>query len=89
MASGWAPDVVISWKKIAEDGFAGLELLWREKGPRARPALKRDFGLALVEDLLPRAVEGRSSVAYDEEGLLWTLRIDNGQLEGARRRLDS
>jgi two-component sensor histidine kinase len=84
-----APDVVISWAKIAEDGFSGLELLWREKGPRARPALKRDFGLALVEDLLPRAVEGRSSVAYDEEGLLWTLRIDNGQLEGARRRLDS
>jgi two-component sensor histidine kinase len=83
-------DVVISWAKVAEqDGFSGLELLWREKGPRARPERRRDFGLALVEDLLPRAVDGRSHIAYDDEGLLWTLRIDRSQCECASRAPDS
>jgi two-component sensor histidine kinase len=75
------PDIAISWSPIAVDGFAGVELLWREKGVGVRPAVTPEFGLTFVEELLPRAVDGRSSIAYDDEGLLWTLRIDNNQLQ--------
>ena len=75
-----APDIVISWSAVAADGFAGVELVWREKGARERLAPEPEFGLSLVEDLLPRATEGPSRVAYDETGLLWTLRIDDKQL---------
>jgi len=74
-----APDIVISWAPVAAENFAGLELVWREKAP-ARPAPESDFGSTLVEDLLPRATEGPSRIAYDESGLLWTLRIDGRQL---------
>ncbi|MCW2283180.1 two-component sensor histidine kinase [Rhodoblastus acidophilus] len=73
------PNVAISWAPVAGDGFAGLELVWREKSP-TRPAPEPDFGLTLVEDLLPRATEGPSRIVYDDAGLLWTLRIDDKQL---------
>ncbi|MCW2275640.1 PAS domain-containing protein [Rhodoblastus acidophilus] len=74
-----APTVFISWAPVSEDGFAGVELIWREKSP-TRSAPEPDFGLTLVEDLLPRATEGPSRIVYDQTGLLWTLRIDDKQL---------
>lgn len=74
-----APEIVISWAPVAAKDFAGVELVWREKSP-ARPAPEFDFGLTLVQDLLPRATAGPSRIAYDEKGLLWTLRIDDKQL---------
>jgi len=73
------PDIVVRWAPVAVDGFAGVELAWRETSP-ARTPPQPDFGLTLVEDLLPRATEGPSRIAYDETGLLWTLRIDDSQL---------
>jgi two-component sensor histidine kinase len=76
-----APDIVISWAPVAADGFAGVELVWREKGVGdGRLAAQPEFGLTLVEDLLPRATEGFSRIAHDESGLLWTLRIDDRKL---------
>jgi two-component sensor histidine kinase len=74
-----APNVVITWAPVSVDGFAGVELVWREKSP-TKPAPEPDFGLTLVEDLLPRATEGPSRIVYDDAGLLWTLRIDDKQL---------
>ena len=78
--AGAAPEISISWAPVAADGFAGVELVWREKGACDRLAPEPEFGLSLVENLLPRATEGPSRIAYDETGLLWTLRIDDKKL---------
>lgn len=76
---GRSPVVLANWSVLTEDGFAGVELSWREKGS-APFAPACEFGRALVEDLLPRAVDGSSSIAHDGEGLLWTVRIDGKQI---------
>ncbi|MCW2316203.1 two-component sensor histidine kinase [Rhodoblastus acidophilus] len=73
------PVVLVNWSAVAADGFDGVELSWREKGS-APFAPACEFARALVEDLLPRAVEGRSRIAHDGDGLLWTLRIDGKQI---------
>lgn len=66
--------LALTWNVVNEDDRRLLEFCWREtSGPEKPEARQRGFGLSFVETLLPRALQGRSSLEFDDAGLLWRL----------------
>jgi PAS domain S-box-containing protein len=64
----------ISWAKTWVGEKPLLTFVWRESGrPDAMSKRRRGFGFSFVEGLLPRALGGRSIVAFDNGALVWTL----------------
>jgi two-component sensor histidine kinase len=68
--------VDISWKRVRIEGSDLLELQWAETSDRATTEpLGRGISRALVERLVPRAIEGTSELLQAQNGLSWTLRF--------------
>ena len=64
----------ISWTKTWAGEKPLLTFVWRESGrPGAPSQQRRGFGFSFVEGLLPRALGGRSIVAFENGALVWTL----------------
>jgi PAS domain S-box-containing protein len=71
--------VEISWKH-QEDGQNFL-FRWRERGgPPVEPPQHKGFGHAVIERLVPRALNGRARLDYPREGFSWELEIPAGLL---------
>jgi PAS domain S-box-containing protein len=74
--SGSTGRVDISWHRVKQAERDLVELTWIESGgPPVIEPVARGFGRALIERLVPRAIEGDSEIAFDASGLRWTLRF--------------
>jgi two-component sensor histidine kinase len=73
----------ISWQRTRVKDTDGVELVWLERGgPAVSEPQGRGFGRIMIERLVPRAVNGESSIAFEPEGLRWTLRFPVGNDSG-------
>jgi two-component sensor histidine kinase len=71
--------ISISWE--AESGE--FKLIWREQnGPAVSRPSRRGFGLRLIEDILPRDLQGQVSLDYLPEGLTLMLMCEVRALSG-------
>jgi PAS domain S-box-containing protein len=75
--SGESGTVSVAWGPVTSPaGDQQFEIVWRETGgPPATPPARKGFGSVMIERLVPRAIDGTSDLAYDDEGLTWTLRF--------------
>jgi two-component sensor histidine kinase len=70
--------VAIAWSQqsTAPDGTARVTFVWRERGgPPVSPPSSRGFGRVMIERIVPRALDGEADLAFEPEGLVWTLSI--------------
>jgi len=69
--------VDVSWAlALDESGREHLRLDWRESGgPEVATPERRGFGRMMLEDLVPRALRGRSELRFERSGLTWTLDV--------------
>jgi PAS domain S-box-containing protein len=64
--------VSIAWRRDAAADRIAVE--WRESsGPAVAPPQRCGFGRALLERIVPRALNGTAKFAYAPAGLVWTL----------------
>jgi PAS domain S-box-containing protein len=64
----------ISWTRAGRDDAPLLNFSWQEDGaPGGFSLARRGFGFSFVERLLPRAMNGQSSVTTDRGMLTWML----------------
>jgi PAS domain S-box-containing protein len=74
--SGETGRVDISWHRIRLAERDLVELTWIETGgPPISESIGRGFGRVLIERLVPKAIEGDSQIAFENNGLRWTLRF--------------
>ncbi|WP_406854161.1 HWE histidine kinase domain-containing protein [Alsobacter sp. KACC 23698] len=67
--------IEIAWS-AGPDADGRFVFTWRERnGPRVEPPRHKGFGHAVIERLVPRALNGRAQLAYDPEGFSWTIDI--------------
>ena len=65
----------IGWTVKPVDGHRQFELTWREEGgPRVEQPTRTGFGRMVFEQMTGHALQGDVSIAYDPEGLKWTLK---------------
>jgi two-component sensor histidine kinase len=69
--------VELEWK-FADQARDSLELVWSERSPLApiAAANRNGFGFRLLQQLVPRAVDGAASLELSSLGLRYWLRID-------------
>jgi two-component sensor histidine kinase len=66
--------VAIAWTASAGKDGNQLRLEWRESGgPPVAPPTSRGFGSRLIQTALARDIGGDSILAFEPEGLRWTL----------------
>ena len=76
--SGAAGHVAIKWGATAQGAFA---LEWREcGGPRVKAPKRRGFGQTVLERLTSQALEGKASLSFASEGVVWRIEIPGGYL---------
>jgi two-component sensor histidine kinase len=70
-----APDGALSvaWDIERAGDQRRLTFAWREKSVAPPSRSERGFGLSFVDTLLPRALDGRSKVAFDDGAMIWTM----------------
>ena len=62
---------------------------WRERnGPRVEPPRHKGFGHAVIERLVPRALNGRAQPSYEPEGFSWTIDIPASHIRPLGRRAE-
>ena len=68
--------IEIMWSVGAGDHEGRFLFTWRERnGPRVEPPRHKGFGHAVIERLVPRALNGRAQPSYEPEGFSWTIDI--------------
>jgi two-component sensor histidine kinase len=69
----------VSWSvKTKEDGKNRLEFRWQEfGGPDVEEGATRGFGRQVLEHLAPVALGGTALLAFNREGITWSLEADN------------
>jgi PAS domain S-box-containing protein len=71
--SGAAGHVDITWSATPEGLFA---LEWREcGGPRVKTHKGKGFGQTVLERLTAQALEGKASLSFASEGVIWRIEI--------------
>jgi PAS domain S-box-containing protein len=72
--------IEITWSAATgQDGR--FVFTWRERnGPRVEPPRHKGFGHAVIERLVPRALNGRAQLSYAPEGFSWTIDIPTSHI---------
>ena len=66
--------IEISWQILDADSGEQLQIVWRESGgPEVSPPEKTSFGTEILDRHLSAATNGRTTIEYHSEGLVWTL----------------
>ncbi len=67
--------VDVSWNVDTDaEGGQQLNVVWREAGgPAASETERMGFGRIILETLTPRALRGEAKLAFEAEGVTWTL----------------
>ncbi len=69
--SGTGGQVSICWEA---DAAGAIRLDWRETGgPPVRPPRRRGFGHIVIEQIVPRALNGSGTLDFAAAGLSWTF----------------
>jgi PAS domain S-box-containing protein len=72
------PDGQVSIQWQQDEATGKVELRWCESGgPAVTPPLRRGFGHVVIEQIVPRALEGHGVVDYAPAGLNWTFEFVN------------
>jgi two-component sensor histidine kinase len=70
--SGPLGEVLIRWQ--ADEANDKLRIHWREKdGPPVMPPQRRGFGQVVVEQIVPRALNGSGILDFSPAGVNWTF----------------
>jgi PAS domain S-box-containing protein len=68
-------EVSIQWRLEADT----IRLHWREKGgPLVKPPRRRGFGHVVIEQIVPRALNGNGRLDFSREGVNWTFEFPPG-----------
>ena len=69
--------VSISWSfTTIEAGVRRLQIVWRESGgPPVVPPVRRGFGSRVIERIVAQALDGKVSLTFQPDGLVWALDI--------------
>jgi len=69
----------VTWSiKKNEQGKKRLQFHWQEfGGPYVDQGTTRGFGLQVLEHLTPVALGGTGVLAFNREGITWSLEADN------------
>ncbi len=70
--------VKVSWTLVHRDKLRLLRVVWREKGPPARPPAEAGFGSQLIENAIPGATVSR---VFRPEGFLCTIELPLGEAQ--------
>src|SRR5207248_11478964 len=67
--------VHVNWTFEPDDGEGRrLRIVWRERGgPAATPPTKQGFGYAVINRLVPIALEGKVALEFAQAGFSWML----------------
>ena len=74
--------IEVSWT-VSRDGTGDsrLKLVWQESGgPRVEPPVRRGFGSTITERIVARALEAHVALAFDPDGVIWTLEIPSSYI---------
>jgi two-component sensor histidine kinase len=66
----------IGWRTRRTKGALRLELTWTETGRPLTPPEHSGFGRLLLEQLVPRALAGKSSLEFGDAGLVWRIEFE-------------
>lgn len=67
--------VTVSWS-VDDSPQRLLKLAWQESGgPIVRPPTRRGFGHVVMDRIAGRALGGKSALAFEPEGVVWTLEV--------------
>ena len=69
--------VSISWSfTTIEAGVRRLQIVWRESGgPPVVPPVRRGFGSRVTERIVAQALDGKVSLTFQPDGIVWALDI--------------
>lgn len=71
---GEAGRVEISWKILHDESGDQLQIIWRETGgPAVSPPEKTSFGTEILDRHLSASTNGKTTIDYNRDGLVWTL----------------
>lgn len=69
-------NVLIHWQVDAANGRVRVQ--WREMdGPPVTPPLRRGFGHVVIEQIVPRALNGSGTLDFAPGGVNWTFKFPN------------
>jgi two-component sensor histidine kinase len=70
--SGPLGEVLIRWQ--ADEANDKVRIHWREKdGPPVMPPQRRGFGQVVIEQIVPRALNGSGILDFSPAGVNWTF----------------
>lgn len=75
--------VTVSWsvKTSTEDQEPRLSIKWKEiGGPPVQETVRQGFGRQVLERLAPAALEGRSRLSFDSQGIEWSLEASGNSI---------
>ena len=76
--SGMQGQVSIRWLVDPETGM--IQLLWRERdGPVVEPPQRRGFGHVVIEQIVPRALNGIGALDFAPDGVNWKFEFPMGE----------
>jgi PAS domain S-box-containing protein len=69
--------VEVAWRCQDDDAGAPCFVMsWRERGgPPVTPPSRSGFGLTVTEQLAARALQGKAELAFEPEGVRWSIEI--------------
>jgi two-component sensor histidine kinase len=67
--------VTVSWTlEAASNGTGHLKINWQESGgPAVGTPERKGFGHMVLTRVVPGSLQGRASLAFDHDGVSWTL----------------
>ncbi len=79
--SGVSGQVSIGWRM--DEANRTVRLRWRERGgPLVAPPVRRGFGHVVIEQIVPRALNGSGALDFAPEGVSWTFEFPAQECEG-------
>lgn len=75
----------VAWSHVRNDSRPVLLLTWKESGgPSVRKSSRAGFGRQVLEHLAPAALDGRGTLTFDPQGLVWTVTLSHSVLVDSR-----
>lgn len=66
--------IEISWEILPAEAGDQLQIIWRETGgPAVSPPEKTSFGTEILDRHLSASTNGKTTIDYHRDGLVWTL----------------
>jgi len=66
--------IEISWELLHDEPGDQLQIIWRETGgPAVSPPEKTSFGTEILDRHLSASTNGKTTIDYHRDGLVWTL----------------